>query len=73
MELTFLFEQSDPIENVTIGDITGVRKGGWEYLWVHYEEQDDQAAGKFVRRADGVYVERVYDFASLAQLGIGNG
>ena len=72
IEITYTFEQSDDVSSVTIGTISGVSKAGWQYLWVHYQETDDQTAKKFVHRPDAVYVERVYDAASFDLLGIGD-
>lgn len=71
IEIAFTFEQSDDVTAVTIGDISGVSKAGWQYLWVHYQETDDQTAKKYVQRPDEVHVERVYDTANFALLGIG--
>jgi hypothetical protein len=72
IEITFTFEQSDDVTMQTIGDITGIDKAGWEYLWVHYVEEDDSEAHAYARRPDGVYIEKVYDATSFGPLGIGD-
>ena len=52
------------------GGITGINKDGWDYLWVRYNDEEDAAAKKLVRRPEAVYVERVYLRADLNLLGI---
>lgn len=70
-ELTFSFAASPNGTNLTVGDITVPAKKGWEYLWVFYE---DAVSGNVkARRPRAAVVERVYDTASFAQLGIGTG
>jgi hypothetical protein len=72
IEITYAFDQSDDVQTQTIGDITGIDKAGWQYLWVHYTEEHDTTADSLARRPDSVYVERVYDASSFAALGIGS-
>jgi hypothetical protein len=72
IEITYSFEQSDDVRAQQIGEITGVAKAGWQYLWVHYVEQHDVAAKSLARRPDAVYVERVYYADNFAKLGIRN-
>ena len=72
IEITYSFEQSDDVKAQTIGEITGVAKAGWQYLWVQYRETDDSTAKDFARRPVGVYVEKVYQAASFTTLGIGD-
>jgi hypothetical protein len=72
IEITFHFDQSDDVEGQTIGDIAGVAKAGWQYLWVQYRETDDSTANDFARRPVAAYVERVYDATSFGPLGIGD-
>ena len=71
IEITYHFDQSDDVTAQTIGEITGVSKAGWEYLWVHYTEEHDTSADSLARRPDSVYVEKVYEAASFNSLGIG--
>jgi hypothetical protein len=71
IEITYMFERSRDVAAQVIGDITGVNKGGWQYLWVHYTEEHDTTADALARRPDSAYVERVYDAADFSQLGIG--
>ena len=71
IEITYAFDQSDDVTAQTIGDITGIAKTGWQYLWVQYAETVDATAKDYVRRPKSVYVERVYDSVAFATLGIG--
>ena len=72
IEITYSFDQSDDVTEQTIGDITGVAKAGWQYLWVQYRETDDMDAKSFAQRPVAAYVEKVYEATSFAELGIGD-
>jgi hypothetical protein len=56
------------ITDGVIGDIRGIVKNGWDYLWVLFEDQKDMAAGKTVPRPLSVYVEQVYVYEALTPL-----
>jgi len=67
-EITFRFAASPNISNRTIGDITGINKGGWEYLWVIYADlPGPDGPVKYPRQ---VNVERVYEYGDFSLLGI---
>jgi len=68
-EITFRFAASPNAWNLTVGDITGICKRGWEYLWVRYADGEDQ--GEPVKRPAAVYVEQVYEYGDFRGLGIG--
>ena len=57
--------------NIVIGDITVPAKGGWEYLWVLYEDQEDATAKRIVKRPIAAYVEQVRESGNFSLLGIG--
>jgi len=69
-EITFRFAGSPNRTNITIGDITGINKKGWEYLWVRYEDAEDAAAQTLVKKPTAAYVEKVYEEGNFAGLGI---
>ena len=72
IEISYAFDQSDDVTAQTIGDITGIAKTGWQYLWVQIRrDRHDATAKDYVRRPKSVYVERVYDSVAFATLGIG--
>jgi hypothetical protein len=67
-EITFRFAASPNATDLSVGEITGISKGGWEYLWVRYTDSEDQAAKALVKRPVAAFVERVYaegDFSAL--------
>ena len=70
-EIAFRFAASPNATNLTIGEITGINKKGWEYLWVRYADAVDDTAGALVKRPVAAYVERVYESGNFALLGIG--
>ena len=69
-ELNFRFAGSPNATNLTIGDITGINKKGWEYLWVRYADTEDAAAKAIVKKPIAVYVEKVYESAAFGNLSI---
>lgn len=66
LEVVYKFESSPNATNLTIGDITGITKLGFDYLWVLYE--DDTSNNFLIRRPRAVYVEGIYDFIVFAEL-----
>lgn len=48
--------------DLTIADITSVAKGGHEYLWILYEDEDTGTGGSayVVQKPRAAYVERIY-------------
>lgn len=67
---TYMFAMSSNATGLTIGQITGVDKKGWQTAWITYTEADD--SGKPSRRPKEVHIERIYDdVAMAAALGFG--
>jgi hypothetical protein len=76
-EITFNHAGS-PNTYVPITGITGspehgnkVPKGGWEYLWVEFDDYDDNDAHGLAKTPLGCYVELVYEEGDMGGLGIG--
>lgn len=69
-EINYRFAASPNATNLTIGDIVGINKQGWQYLWVRYMDAVDEDASSPVKIPQAVYVEQVYEYANLSQLGI---
>lgn len=69
-EITFRFAASPNVTNLTVGDINGINKKGWEYLWVRYADSVDDAAKALVKKPVAAYVERVYEYGDFNLLGI---
>lgn len=70
-EITFRFAASPNATGLTVGEITGIAKKGWEYLWVRYADDVDDDAKVLVKRPIAVYVEQVYQYGDFSQLEIG--
>lgn len=70
-EISFRFVASPNVTGLVVGDITGIAKGGWEYLWVRYRDEEDTAAKALVKRPVAAYVEQVYPAGDFSGLGIG--
>jgi hypothetical protein len=70
-EITFRFAASPNVTGLVIGDITGINKKGWEYLWVRYADDEDAAAKVLVKKPIAAYVEQVYQYGDFSGLGIG--
>jgi hypothetical protein len=69
--ITFKFSGSQNATGLTIGDITGIAKKGWEYLWVRYIDHEDTAAHMLIKKPVVAVVEQVYLTADFSTLGIG--
>ena len=71
LELTYRFSVSPNETGLSIGDITGIAKLGWDYLWVFYEQTDDSTSNKARPIPRQVNVERVHLTLDFSLLGIG--
>jgi len=67
-EISFRFAASPNRSDLTVGEVGGIAKGGWDYMWVQYADEDTQ---QLVKAPVAVYVERVYYAGDFSQLGIG--
>lgn len=70
-QVAFSFQAKENKTSLTIGEITGINKKGWHYIWFRYRDEEDAAADMIVKRAIAAYVEKVYDTADFSTLGIG--
>ena len=70
-EISFAFAASPNVTGLTVGNITGINKKGWEYLWCRYADFEDEAAQMLVKRPVAVIVNRVYPSGNFSLLGIG--
>lgn len=70
--ITYRFAGSPNATDLAVGDITGIRKDGWEYLWVRYENRVVGSGEHKVVTAwpKHVYVEQVYRTVSWTDLAI---
>ena len=69
-EVAFRFAASPNVTGLVVGDITGIAKKGWEYLWVRYADVEDETAKALVKRPIAAYIEQVYPYGDLNGLGI---
>ena len=70
-EITYRFAVSRNRSNFRVGDITVGAKWGWEYLWVRYGDEVDDAKKQIVKKPVAAYVEKVYDLTNFSGLGLG--
>lgn len=68
-EISYQFAASPNAVGLQVGDIAGIAKKGWEYLWVRYGDVEDEKV--LVKQPESVHVERVYEPGNFALLGIG--
>ena len=73
-EIRFSFAASPSKTDQTVGDIMGVVKAGWDYMWIRYKDTVQEVGGvKYATKIpEAVYVERVYESGNFAGLRIGN-
>lgn len=55
---------------LAIGSSAPIKKEGWEYLWVCYEETPEIAGGRIVKKPVSAYVEQVIRYGNFATIGI---
>jgi len=67
-EIHYKFSASPNVTGYAIGDITGIDKKGQEYLWVEFEDQEDETAHRMVKIPRAVHVEQVYPYGNLELL-----
>lgn len=65
-ELRFNFQSSPNRTGITVGDMTGISKKGFEYLWVRYTNVVD--ANLLIPQPYSARVERVYETATFTDL-----
>jgi hypothetical protein len=70
-EISFRFAASLNRTGIVVGEITGIAKKGWEYMWVRYADAEDDAAKAIVKKPVAVYVEKVYEEGDFAAMGVG--
>lgn len=71
-EITFKFSKSPNLSNQTIGNVTGINKGGWDYLWIRYQDAVDGASNSLTKKILAVVVDQTYTRSDFTTLGIGS-
>lgn len=69
-EVTFKFAASPNKTGIQVGDITGISKRGWDYMWVQYADDVDDVAKVRIKKPVAVYIEQVYEEGAFSSLGI---
>ncbi|GJQ27705.1 MAG: hypothetical protein HBSAPP02_27370 [Phycisphaerae bacterium] len=69
-EINYRFAASPNVTGLNVGDISGINKKGWEYLWVRYMDTEDTFAKALVKKPVAVYIEQVYPYGNFGGLGI---
>jgi hypothetical protein len=59
VQIEFDFTRSPNVTDLTVGDVTGIDKRGWDLLWIEYEPVEDTTAKTIAGRPKHVYVEQV--------------
>ena len=70
-EITYRFAASPNAAGLTLGDITGINKEGWHYLWVRFADDEDTNAKALIKKPVAAYVEQVYQYGDFSLLGLG--
>jgi hypothetical protein len=68
-EISYRFAASENVAGLAIGDITGINKKGWEYLWLFFEEATDESLT--IMKPIQCNIEKVYEVHNFANLMIG--
>lgn len=68
--ITYTFSYSPPESGVTVGDISGISRAGFDYLDVYMRTTSDAGSKKKVTLPHSVYIHEVYERANFGLLGI---
>lgn len=68
VDVTYHFAARPNEMNLTVGNIAGVAKRGWDYLWVKHGEE--VVGDRVLQVPEAAYVEQVYPEANFNALGI---
>ncbi|XZE35794.1 hypothetical protein SH501x_001336 [Pirellulaceae bacterium SH501] len=68
VDVTYHFAARPNEVNLTVGNISGVSKYGWDYLWVKHGEE--VVGDRVLQVPEAAYVEQVYPAANFNALGI---
>lgn len=72
LRVTYKFQSLPNETNIIVSpQITVPFKYGWDYLWVEFDENADEAQGAMSLRPTDVHIERVFLFGDFSLLGIG--
>jgi hypothetical protein len=66
--ITGRFAASPNITGLSVGDITGINKNGWDFLWLMFE--DNTSEGKLLKKPIHAFVERLYLPHNFGLLGL---
>ncbi|MGI4813143.1 MAG: hypothetical protein ACRYGG_07385, partial [Janthinobacterium lividum] len=69
-DLTFAWSVSRNASSLIVGDIQGIVKDGWDYLWIYYGVQHDPDTLCTHKVPLNAYVERVYARTDFSQIAI---
>lgn len=70
VDMTYRFSASPTATNLTIGNITGITKAGWDYLWVFACDSEDPATLVRTKKPISVHVERIFYECDFSVLGL---
>lgn len=68
--ITYRFEYSPNETGVTVGDITGIARQGWQYLDVYRRTISDDTAKKKTEVPHSVYIHKVFEDGDFSLIGL---
>ena len=72
-DLTVRFRAQGDATGLVIGDITGIAKKAWEYLWVESKPKKDPASPNLIQMPAAVHIEQMGTLVDFSGLGINMG
>ena len=66
-EIQYKYAASPNKTGIQIGDLTGIAKKGWEYIWIRYAKST--SGGVLVQTPSSVHVHQVYEYGDFSGLG----
>ena len=69
VQKTYFHTEEEPFE---VGGIAVYYKGGWDFMWIYYEDETNAEALFPTKKPKYVYVDQVYEDSNFMDLGIGD-
>lgn len=69
--ITFNFRIGENRTDLVVAGVAGIAKKAWEYLWVMYHDVENLNAKQILKQPKHIFIERLYDRANFALLGLG--
>ena len=68
--INYNFTVSKNLKNLEVAGVTPIEKKGHDYVWVFYQDGEDDYTGEIIKGPRAIYVERIYEAFDFKELGL---